>query len=113
MSLFQCENCGCVENTALASQGFNGFFEKLYDWSYAPERKGMRLCSACGPVKYSDGAETRYGKWHKVFPRQYLPKGMFETSKSGNLCHKETKSEDYQSYVTRQDGEWSNEGFDL
>lgn len=27
MSLFQCENCGCVENTALSSQGFNGFFE--------------------------------------------------------------------------------------
>lgn len=113
MSLFQCDNCGCVENTALASQGFNGFFEKLYDWSYAPERKGMRICSACGPVKYSDGTGTKYGEWHKVFPRQYLPKGMFETNSSGNLCHKETKSEDYRSYVTKQDGDWSNTGFDL
>ncbi|HEB4092817.1 TPA: hypothetical protein RZ058_003736 [Enterobacter cloacae] len=106
MSLFQCENCGCVENTALSSQGFNGFFEKLYDWSYAPERKGMKLCSACGPVKYSDGENTEYGKWHKVFPRQYLPLGMFETNEVGNLAHKETKSDDYEPYIIKQDGGW-------
>ncbi|MCK7258074.1 hypothetical protein L8O18_06285 [Enterobacter asburiae] len=105
MSLFQCENCGCVENTALSSQGFNGFFEKLYDWSYAPERKGMRLCSACGPVKYSDGKDTEYGKWHRVFPRQYLPIGMFETNEVGNLAHKETKSEDYEPYIIKPDND--------
>ncbi|HBU8849377.1 hypothetical protein [Citrobacter sp. RHB21-C01] len=106
MSLFQCENCGCVENTALSSQGFNGFFEKLYDWSYAPDRKGMKLCSACGPVKYSDGENTEYGKWHKVFPRQYLPLGMFETNEVGNLAHKETKSDDYKPYIIKQEGSW-------
>lgn len=99
MSLFQCEKCGCVENTALSSQGFNGFFEKLYDWSYAPERKGMKLCSACGPVKYSDGEDTEYGGWHNVFPRVYLPVGKFKTNREGNLEHVETGETDYQPYV--------------
>jgi len=99
MSLFQCEHCGCCENTALSSQGFNGFFEKLYDWSYAPERKGLKLCSACGPVKYSDGEETEYGVWHGVFERTYLPKGMFFTNRVGNLEHKETGSEDFRFYA--------------
>ncbi|CAI9399259.1 hypothetical protein CCAJJPOJ_00184 [Lelliottia sp. T2.26D-8] len=99
MSLFQCENCGCCENTALSSQGFNGFFEKLYDWSYAPGLKGMRLCSACGPVKYSDGNATKYGKWHNRFPRVYLPKGMFITNSVGNLAHKETGSDDIHAYA--------------
>lgn len=111
MSLFQCENCGCVENTALSSQGFNGFFEKLYDWSYAPERKGKRLCSECGPVKYKDGKYTEYGKWHNVFPRQYLPLGKFKTNRHGNLEHIETGETDYQPYILKQDGDWKNEPF--
>lgn len=103
MSLFQCENCGCVENTALSSQGFNGFFETLFDWSYAPERKGMKLCSACGPVKYGDGTPCeKGGKWHNVFPRQYLPLGMFETNSEGNLAHKETGSDDYRPYIIQR-----------
>lgn len=103
MSLFQCENCGCVENTALSSQGFNGFFEKFFDWSYAPERKGMRLCSACGPVKYADGTPSEErGKWHNVFPREYLPLGMFETNQRGNLAHKETGSDDYRPYIIQK-----------
>lgn len=99
MSLFQCENCGCCENTALSSQGFNGFFERLYDWSYAPDRKGMKLCSACGPVKYIDGEETGYGSWHGVFGRTYLPKGMFFTNREGNLEHKESGSDDFVIYA--------------
>nr|DAV78060.1 MAG TPA: nucleic-acid-binding protein [Caudoviricetes sp.] len=99
MSLFQCEHCGCVENTALSSQGFNGFFERLYNWSYAPERKGKRLCSACGPVKYRDGNPTPYGKWHNVFARQYLPLGKFKTNSQGNLQHIETGDIDYQNYL--------------
>lgn len=101
MSLFQCENCGCCENTALSSQGFNGFFEKLYDWSYAPERKGMKLCSACGPVKYNDGTATEYGKWHRVFPRVFLMKGEFKTNCQGNLEHIRTGDTDYMKYQLR------------
>lgn len=99
MSLFQCEVCGCCENTALSSQGCCGAFEKLFDWSYAPERQGKRLCSACAPVSYSDGSPTRYGEWHQVFPRVFLPKGMFFTNKVGNLEHKETGSVNFSQYA--------------
>lgn len=98
MSLFQCENCGCVENTALSAQGFK-LLAKSFDWSYAPERKGMLLCSACGPCVYKDGTKARdYGEWHNRFTRVYLPKGMFKTNERGNLEHIETGSEDYQAY---------------
>lgn len=94
MSLFQCQVCGCAENTACASQGFIGYFEKLFDWSYAPERKGLRLCSVCGPIKYSKGEDTEYGKWHNRFPRHFLPKDEFFTNGQGNLEHLATGSTD-------------------
>lgn len=99
MSLFQCQVCGCVENTALAAQGFVNGMDKYFDWSYAPERKGLRLCSVCGPSSYRDGKTTEYGKWHNRFPREFLPHGVFETNRVGNLSHIETGSEDYRPYV--------------
>lgn len=99
MSLFQCENCGCCENTALSSQGFIGIFADFFDWSYAPERKGMKLCSACGPVKYRDGKQSEYGRWHGKFDRVFLPKGEFFTNKVGNLEHKETGVDDFRAYA--------------
>lgn len=98
MSLFQCEQCGCCENTALSSQGFVNGVEKYFDWSYAPERKGMKLCSACGPSNYRSGKPTEYGKWHNRSPRVFLPMGMFETNRVGNLAHKETGDEDFRKY---------------
>lgn len=99
MSLFQCENCGCCENTALSSQGCAGAFEQFFDWSYAPERKGMKLCSACAPTHYTDeeGA-TGFGKWHGHFKRTFLPKGQFKTNRVGNLEHIETGSEDFSKF---------------
>lgn len=97
MSLFQCEVCGCRENTALSSQGFRPIKE-YFDWSYAPEREGMRICSACGPVKYEDGTPTEYGTWHGEFERVFLPLGMFETNRVGSLAHKETGDENFSAY---------------
>lgn len=97
MSLFQCENCGCCENTALSAQGFKNM-SHLFDWSYAKDREGLLLCSACGPVLYNDGTSTRYGVWHKVFPRVFMPKGMFFTNRAGNLAHKDTGDEDFSKY---------------
>lgn len=47
MSLFRCEQCGCVENTALC----------LY-WTRGD---GPALCSACDP---------KIGAWHGVFERE-------------------------------------------
>ena len=45
MSLFKCEKCGCVENTALSTYWFS-------------EKK---LCSECDP---------RIGKWHGRFKKR-------------------------------------------
>ena len=97
MSLFQCENCGCVENTACAAQGFRVMTE-LFDWAGIEERAGKLVCSACGPTKYMDGEPTEYGKWHGEFKRTYLPMGMFKTNRVGNLEHIETGEEDYREY---------------
>ena len=98
MSLFQCEVCGCCENTALAAQGFV-WLARCFDWSYAPEREGMRLCSACGPAHYRDGKPTKFGKWHGQFERLLLPVGMFKTNERGNLEHIDTGSEDCRQYA--------------
>ena len=99
MSLFQCEVCGCCENT---SQGF-GHIKMLlpdYDWSYAPERRGLRLCSACGPRCYTDGTPTdNQGQWHGEFPRYFLEMGKWKTNSVGNLAHVETGSEDFPAHV--------------
>lgn len=109
MSLFQCENCGSVENTALSAQGFAPM-RHLFDWSYNMGLEGMRLCSACGPTTYRDGSPTKYGVWHKVFPRTYLPVGLFVTNQRGNLAHKDTGDEDYRPFIIRQDGNFVNRG---
>ena len=45
MSIFQCQECGCIENTA--SSNFNITYAKL--------------CSACDP---------KIGKWHNIFSRR-------------------------------------------
>ena len=89
MSLFQCQNCGCCENTALSAQGFK-MMKHLFDWSFAPEREGLRVCSACGPTNYRDGKPTEFGKWHGVFSRTYYPMGEFSTDHEGNMAHNET-----------------------
>jgi hypothetical protein len=99
MSLFQCEYCGCCENTATSQTGFK-LFPDSFDWSYAPERKGLALCSACGPLYYKGGEKTKYGgQWHNKFPRTFLPLGKFKTNKVGNLEHIETGSEKFMDYA--------------
>jgi hypothetical protein len=90
MSLFQCEVCGSIEKTHLSSQGFY-IAQHNYDWAYAPERKGMRLCSACGPTHLSNGElRNTAGKWHNKFPRYILPPNSCYTNDEGDVIHKET-----------------------
>ena len=49
MSLFRCEKCNCIENTALSGYNYRG--------------NKKALCSECDP---------EIGKWHNHFPkRQY------------------------------------------
>ena len=88
MSLFQYENWGCKENTALAST-YSWICPEDYDWSGIEDRKGMKLCSACLPKKFIDGSNTGHGKWHGKFERIYLEKGKYVTDHEGNLKKKE------------------------
>jgi hypothetical protein len=99
MSLFQCGNCGCCENTALSSQGCDGFAAEFFDWHGIEDRKGKKLCSACAPTKFADGTLTKYGKWHEQFDRVFLPLGMFRTARNGNLEHIETGDQDFRKYA--------------
>ena len=66
MSLFQCEVCGCRENTAHSMPGFKGI-TKCYDWSFAPERDGLLVCSACGPSHEARGSGSGFVKWYGKF----------------------------------------------
>lgn len=77
MSLFQCAECGCCENTAVSN-----WFLRMCE-SKAP------ICSACDPD---------IGEWHGEFKRVFLPKGMFKTNKQGNLEHIETGETDFSKY---------------
>lgn len=98
MSLFQCQNCGCCENTALSHQGFTLYPDDL-NWTGKENLKGLKLCSACGPSQFKGGSPLKYGgKWHGQFRRIFLPTGMFKTNKVGNLEHLETGSEDISLY---------------
>jgi len=101
MSLFQCDNCGCVENTALAAQSYPEVFAELFDWTGIEEKKAMKLCSACGPTTYSDGTPTEYGKWHGQFDQTFLPKGKFKTSRNGNLEHIATGDQNYSKWKVK------------
>ncbi len=99
MSLFQCENCGCCENTALSCQGCNGYAETFFDWTGLEDRKGKKLCSACAPSKHKDGTPSELGVWHGEFARTFLPMGEFFTNRVGNLEHKATGSENFKQYA--------------
>lgn len=110
MSIFQCERCGCAENTAC---GVGMFYHSpsSFDWSYAPELEGKRLCSACGPTHLKNGSKTiTEGQWHGLFPRVYLPKGQFVTNSVGNLAHRETGDTDYLKYALGEQDEQNQPG---
>ncbi len=98
MSLFQCENCGVVENTALACQGFKDCAD-WFNWDGIEDRRGKLLCSHCAPTIEANGRHSGYGKWHGMFKKVYLPKGMFKTASNGNLEHIETGEQDYKKYA--------------
>ncbi len=101
MSLFQCENCGCVENTACSFQGIKPMADE-FDFSGMEERKDMLLCSACAPSRFiDDDIENGMGVWHGEFDRIFLPKGMFKTNSAGNLEHTETGEENYSKYIIK------------
>ncbi len=84
MSIFQCDKCGCAENTAC------GWYHCKDSKRLTPkEILGMKLCSACAPQFYANGVEpTEFnGEWHNQFKRTFLPHGEFKTNREGNIEH--------------------------
>lgn len=124
MSLFQCDKCGCVENTA-CTNGYHCPVSWLEERPevYASYREILGLkpdepygkyCSACSPIWFTK--KGRYGVgpnpdpkpgrdgglWHGRFERRFLPKGEFETAPNGNLRKKSNHDENIDKYVLKQ-----------
>jgi len=103
MSLFQCDSCGSLENTALTDCGrsqMKYFLDDPEEVAEYKEQLGLEedeqfgdYCSACCPLGNK--------KWHGKFERVYLPKGEFETAPNGNLRHKKTLEEDVRKYAIK------------
>lgn len=87
MSIFQCEECGCAENTACG-----WYHSRNSKRLNKPEDIGRALCSACAKTKWKDGSDRKgfTGVWHGLFERTYLPRGKFKTNQQGNLEHIES-----------------------
>ena len=86
MSLFQCDKCGCLENTACgwSHPRFNKRLTK-------PENLGKELCAVCAPTEYPNGDKTAFKNvWHDRFLRRFFEKGMYITNGEGNLIHRST-----------------------
>lgn len=120
MSLFQCDNCGCAENSAL-TEGYLTLEFLVDDPEVIKSYKeilGLKedeefgnYCSACCPIWFNENGQCGLGKnpkpkpgegmWHGQFDRVYLPKGKFETAPNGNLRHKANHDEDFRKYAIR------------
>jgi hypothetical protein len=80
MAMYICENCGCVENTALGNWWVRDTNNRLAvnPVTNKPFPNGMALCSACAPDKFVDGKyrhiyrdnKPRTQGWHNQFNRQ-------------------------------------------
>lgn len=83
MSLYQCDNCGVIENTAL------GFYHSrgVKDW-WPEQYVDKKLCSECGPPTFKSGEPTEYGRWHGRFKKKFYPIGTMETDDEGNIRKK-------------------------
>lgn len=107
MSLFQCEKCGCCENTALTNASYRMLDALVSDDELLKEsyrkvlglESGVKLgnyCSACTPLWFDDrgncgtgpnpSPEPGEGLWHGKFERVYYPLGSVYTDKQGNLA---------------------------
>lgn len=86
MSIYQCDECGCAENTSL------GWYHSRNNERLTPDGYlGKALCSACAPTYYGSGAPNKFnGNWHNKFIRHFLPHGSCFTNRVGNLEHKES-----------------------
>lgn len=106
MRLFQCDKCGCRENTALtnAAHGLLNMIvsdDELTRKSYClvvgiePGSKLGNYCSACTPLWFTRDGNCGFGPnpfptkgaglWHQQFARVFYPLGSVHTGRGGNL----------------------------
>ena len=78
MSLFRCDRCGCVENTAPS-----GYWNK---------GDGPALCTECDPD---------IAKWHGIFPKQSA-KGMILASDGFLYSKEDTESASFKWRMEHQ-----------
>jgi hypothetical protein len=66
MSLFICDICGCIDNTATGRYWTK---DSIHLW--ADENLGKALCSECEPTTYRSGElNSDGGKWHGRFEKK-------------------------------------------
>lgn len=129
MSLFQCDKCGCVENSACSDGGYMGRWlikdlpEVLKSYrevlGLKPDEPFGNYCCVCNPQwfieectcgkaphsagckqgDYGIGPSPKPKLWHNRFKRIFLPKGEWQTDRQGNLEHRVTKEKDYSKYA--------------
>ena len=73
MSIFRCEKCGAIENTAMSN-----YWEQRYPFGGGEQKP--KLCCECDP---------EIGKWHGCFPKESA-KGLM-LGEDGFLYDKEQK----------------------
>lgn len=68
MSMFVCDECGCIDNSALGGNWHNRFQNtKLF----IGIKDNVALCAACTPATFKSGAPTKAGGvWHNQFPQK-------------------------------------------
>lgn len=87
MSIFQCDECGCADNTA------TGWYNSKNSKRICPvEILGKALCCVCAPTKYKSGELIKKfnNTWHNKFKRHFLPMNSFFINSVGNLEHIDT-----------------------
>ncbi len=68
MSLYICDKCHAIENTALGWYWSRRNNQRMLGPEYP---KDMALCSECCPATFADGSPLKDGgKWHEVFPKK-------------------------------------------
>ena len=78
MAIFQCDECGCAEDTA-----WGWLHNALIVDVTLPEHLGTRVCSACAPAEWGPGRPIEgFGAWHDKFPRVYYPHKSFRPTKA-------------------------------
>jgi hypothetical protein len=75
MSLYQCDKCGVVENTALGAYWCNQFWEENSEVA----------------ASYREQLGLKQNMWHGQFEKKFYPLGTMDTDEQGNLRKKNEK----------------------